>query len=98
MNRETKRLMQRQGQVRSDGSVATRQPPSKPAPRPSTERRSPVKFVSDVRAELRRVIWPTRDEVVNFSIVVLITLVLITALIFALDYGFAQAVTYLFKP
>ncbi|MHB1324153.1 MAG: preprotein translocase subunit SecE [Coriobacteriia bacterium] len=33
------------------------------------------KYLKDVRTELRRVIWPSRDDVVNSSVVVLVTLV-----------------------
>jgi preprotein translocase subunit SecE len=32
-------------------------------------------YLKDVRGELRRVIWPSRDEVVRSSFVVIITLV-----------------------
>ena len=41
--------------------------------------------------------WPTRAEVINYSIVVLMALVLLTAIIFGLDYVFAKAVIFLFK-
>jgi preprotein translocase subunit SecE len=43
------------------------------------------------------VAWPTRDEVVNYSIVVLVTVVLLTALIFGLDYIFGEFVLKLLK-
>ena len=37
------------------------------------ERTSPAQFVGEVRSELRKVNWPTRTEVINYSIVVLVT-------------------------
>ena len=40
--------------------------------------------------------WPTRAEVINYSIIVLITLVVLTAFIFGLDYVFGKAVFFLF--
>ncbi len=43
------------------------------------------KYFSDVRAELKRVVWPTRPEVVNSSVVVIITLVFFTLFTFVLD-------------
>ncbi|HZD65455.1 MAG TPA: preprotein translocase subunit SecE [Acidimicrobiales bacterium] len=58
----------------------------------------PVQYLHDVRAELRRVAWPTRTQVVNYSMVVFVTLVLVIALIFALSLGFTKGVTYLFQP
>lgn len=66
--------------------------------RPAGARRraTPAQYLGEVRSELRRVAWPTRGEVVNYSSVVLLTLVLLVALIFLLNYGFSKAVMYLF--
>ena len=33
------------------------------------------KYFSDVRTELRRVVWPSRSEVINSSMIVIVTLV-----------------------
>lgn len=33
------------------------------------------KYLKDVRTELRRVIWPSKAEVINSSIVVIVTLI-----------------------
>ncbi len=96
MNRQTKRMMQRQGQMEADGTAALRRPPP-PRPRPVAQRTSPAQFLREVRAELRKVAWPSRAEVVNYSTVVLVTLVILTALIFVLNYAFAHAVLWLFK-
>ena len=41
--------------------------------------------------------WPTRAEVINYSIVVLMALLLLTGIIFGLDYVFAKGVIFLFK-
>ena len=95
MNRETKRLMQRQGQVGPDGAPATRTQP-RPAPRPPQQRTSPRTYAHEIRAELRKVAWPTRPEVINYTVVVLFTVVLLGALIFGLDYLFAKFVLFLF--
>ncbi len=98
MNRQTKRLMQRQGQLGEDGSPATaKRQPTRPAQKPASQRTSPVVFLREVRAELRKVAWPSRSEVVNYSTVVLITLVLLIGLIFVLDYAFAKSVLFLFQ-
>ena len=96
MNRQTKRLMQRQGQLAPDGSPARRAPQPRPAPRPAKERTGPAEYVRQVRAELRKVAWPTRAEVINYSIIVLVALLVMIALIFALDYVFGKAVFFLF--
>ena len=54
-------------------------------------------FLRDVRTELRRVAWPTRAEVVNYSVIVLITLVVLISAIFVLDFGFARGILFLFE-
>jgi preprotein translocase subunit SecE len=92
-----KRMMQRQGQLGPDGAPARRQPPPRPAPRPARERTGAAEFGRQVRAELRKVAWPTRAEVVNYSIIVLIGLIVLMGLIFGLDYIFGKAVLFLFK-
>jgi preprotein translocase subunit SecE len=95
MNRQTKRLMQRQG---ADRQTA----PERRAPRPATapqqkrERTSPGQYLSEVRGELRKVAWPTRREVVNSTIVVLICVTVVTSLIFGFDYLSARFVLFLF--
>ncbi|HLM28360.1 MAG TPA: preprotein translocase subunit SecE [Acidimicrobiales bacterium] len=98
MNRQTKRMMQRQGQLAADGSPATRKRPAPQAPRPKKEERtSPAQFVREVRAELRKVAWPSRSEIINYSIIVLITVVVLTAFIAALDFAFGEAMLKLFE-
>lgn len=54
-------------------------------------------FVRDVQGELRRVAWPSRAEVTNYSTIVLVTLAVLIAVIFLFDYGFAKAVLFLFE-
>jgi preprotein translocase subunit SecE len=97
MNRQTKRMMQRQGQLGSDGAPAARKRPAPQAPRPSEERTSPRQFLREVRAEMRKVAWPSRSEVINYSIIVFITVVILTAFIASLDFVFGEAVLRLFQ-
>jgi preprotein translocase subunit SecE len=98
MNRQMKRLMQRQGQVGPDGTPATRRPPQpRTAPKQAAQRTSPINFLKEVRGELRKVAWPSRGEVVNYSTVVLIALVILIALIFVLDYAFARSILFVFE-
>jgi len=97
MNRQQKRMLQRQGQLGADGELQARKRTAPPAPRPKEERTSPVQFVREVRGELRKVAWPTRPEVVNYSIIVLVAVVLLTAYVAALDYGFGELLLKLFE-
>ncbi|MHB8245232.1 MAG: preprotein translocase subunit SecE [Acidimicrobiales bacterium] len=50
-----------------------------------------------MRSELQKVAWPGRTEVANYTVVVLITVVLLTLFIFGLDFVFANGVIYLFR-
>jgi preprotein translocase SecE subunit len=51
-----------------------------------------VEFGREVRSELRQVAWPTRQEVANSAMVVIIVLVLLGTLIFLLNYAFTHAI------
>jgi preprotein translocase subunit SecE len=43
------------------------------------------KYFTDVRAEMRRVVWPGRTEVINSSVVVIVTLLFFTLFTFVVD-------------
>ena len=49
-------------------------------------------FFREVRQELKKVAWPTREETVTFSVVVLVTTVVVTVLVFGMDLLFKQGV------
>jgi preprotein translocase subunit SecE len=99
MNREMKRRLQRQGQVGADGTPASarRERPPRPAPKPTSQRTSPAEFAREVRGELRKIAWPTRQETINYSTIVLVTLVVLGTLIFFLDLIFGKFSLFLFK-
>jgi preprotein translocase subunit SecE len=90
-------MMARQGQAGPDGTPAVADRRTPRPPKPKGERTSPGTFLREVRGELRRVAWPTRAEVTNYSTIVLFTLAILIALIFVLDYAFAKSVLFLFK-
>ena len=89
MNRQTKRMMQRQRQ-------AERAPR---APRPTPERRrrvGPRQFLREVRQELKKVDWPSRRELLAYTIVVLATVVVLTSYVFGLDTLIGKGVLQVF--
>lgn len=98
MNREQKRAAQRAGQLNQDGSPATTRDRRAPAQRLKSERTRPSEFVREVRAELKKVSWPTRPEVIRYSTIVLIALVLFTGFVFAIDYAFGELFRLLLDP
>jgi len=96
MNRQQKRMLQKQGEVDADGQPvrAKRQQPSGAA---AQERTGPVQFLREVRGELRKVAWPSRSETINYSIVVLVTIVVLGAIIYGLDWLFSTFILELFE-
>ena len=96
MNREQKRMMQRQGQVGPDGTPAPRRTSTQDVQRRRSDRATPREFFRQIREEMRQVSWPTRPEVVNYTTIVLFVLILMTSLVFGLGFGFSKFVTFLF--
>jgi preprotein translocase subunit SecE len=54
------------------------------------------RFVREVVAELRKVIYPTRKELITYTIVVVVFVTIVTSIVAGLDFGFAKAVLYVF--
>lgn len=97
MNRDQKRMLRRAGYLDASGEpVATKSRTSTQAAAPNRERTAPRQFLREMRGELRKVAWPTKAEVINYSIIVLVFLVLMTALVGAADWAFAKAIFWLF--
>ena len=59
-------------------------------------RTTPPVFVRQVVAELRKVIWPTRRELITYTTVALVFVLIMVAIVSALDYGFTKGVLALF--
>ena len=90
MNRQAKRQMAKQG------TDKPRTPDKRASSAPKRERTGPVQYYREVMAELKKVAWPTRQEVITSTIVVLIGVIIMTAIIFAFDYGALNLVDFIF--
>ena len=53
-------------------------------------------FYRQVLAELRKVIWPTRKELITYTTVVIVFVLVIIAYVTGLDYVFSKAVLSIF--
>ena len=53
-------------------------------------------FYKQVVAELRKVIWPTRKELITYTSVVLVFVVFMVTLVSLLDFAFSQGVLRVF--
>jgi preprotein translocase subunit SecE len=89
LNREQKRNLRRMGALDEKGAPTRvqRQAPTK------RERVTPSQYMREVRDEMRKVAWPKRDEVVRYSIVVIITVVVYAAMIGGFDAVFTYFAT-----
>ena len=92
MNRQQKRMMKKD----EERKKAAPRPAPKAAAPTKKERTKPRQFGREVVAELRKVAWPTRQEVVSYSVVVLVASIVIAALIFGMDFVFTKAILALF--
>ncbi|MBB1245350.1 MULTISPECIES: preprotein translocase subunit SecE [Streptomyces] len=53
-------------------------------------------FYRQIVAELRKVVWPTRHQLTTYTIVVIIFVLIVIGLVFVIDYGFGEAVKFVF--
>ena len=51
-----------------------------------------VQFLRDVRAEMKRVSWPTANEVKNTTIITLVAVIFFAIYLFAIDQGLARLI------
>jgi preprotein translocase subunit SecE len=94
MNRQMKRAQRRQGTpIERAQAVQTAR---RAQVQERRKRTSPRQFLKEVRQELKKVIWPTRQELVTYTIVVLVTVVVLTSFVFGLDVAFSKLVFKLF--
>ena len=97
MNREIKRRMKRE--QKSAEKMAARGRPAMPPPQQRQREKVGLRqWIREITAELRRVIWPSRQEVITYSIVVVVVVSLLTGIVFVMDIGFSEAVIALFRP
>ena len=54
-------------------------------------------YGKDVRAELAKVSWPTREELRDSTVVVIVTVLLVAAFIGIIDQGLNRAVALMFR-
>ena len=83
MNRQMKRMQERQERKRGSSAPATRSEGKK-------KRTGARQFLKEVRQELRKVYWPSRRELVSYTVVVLVTVIFMTTLVYGLDLIFSK--------
>lgn len=61
---------------------------TKAASKPVMERMG--KFLREVRAELRKVVWPNRKELTTYTLVVIVSVAIIAVFIGVVDIAFSE--------
>ena len=100
MNRQMKRMQERQERQQKASVADRRQAAASTARRASGsaggrekgKRVGARQFLKEVRQELNKVDWPTRSELGTYTVVVLATVIVLTAFVFALDLAFSKAI------
>jgi len=111
MNRETRRMIEREERRQKNKESGGRGPAGRPpaqratgggtaagGAQPAAERQSLVRrvtiYLHEVRVEMRKVSWPTRDQMIVFTAVTMMTSLALTALVFVMDFGLKNAVLW----
>jgi preprotein translocase subunit SecE len=56
-------------------------------------RRTPLpQFLREVRSELRKVNWPSREQIVSYTVVVLVLTLVLTAFVWGADEGIRRII------
>ena len=54
-------------------------------------------FIKEVKSEVKKVSWPSKEELVNATIIVLIAAVVLTTYIASLDMALSKIIQYFLK-
>lgn len=55
-----------------------------------------AKYLENIVAELKKVVWPTKQEAINLSLLVVIVSITMGIVLGLLDYGFTQLIEKVF--
>ncbi|WP_223290993.1 preprotein translocase subunit SecE [Streptomyces avicenniae] len=53
-------------------------------------------FYRQVVAELRKVVWPSRNQLTTYTTAVIVFVIVVICILTVLDWGFSRAVDYVF--
>jgi preprotein translocase subunit SecE len=83
-----------------DAAVESEQQEKKPRKGGKRGKKGPLGrlalFYRQVVAELRKVVWPTRNQLSTYTTVVIVFVVIMIGIVTVIDYGFNEVVKYVF--
>ena len=103
MNREMRRIQEREErlQKKDTGKDKTSRRAAALQSKPQTERKSFIQrlggYLHEVRQEMRKVTWPTREQMIAFTTVTIVTIVILTGVIFGIDFVMKEFVFKIFE-
>ena len=53
------------------------------------------KFLTEVKQELKKVTWPTKDETIGTTVVVLVLVILISGFLGVVDVGLSKIIKFI---
>jgi len=56
-----------------------------------------VKYLKDIRSESKKVIWPTRKQTMNNTLIVLIMIFIVGAVVWAIDWVLQQGYMFIIR-
>ena len=74
----------------------TQSRPVRSAPRQGGTRTSPATFYRQVVAELRKVVWPSQQQLITYFIVVLVFVLAVMTIVSLLDLAFGKLIFKVF--
>ena len=96
MNRQMKLAQEKAERLQKGSGVDRRAAPpatTRRAAQQEKRKRAGVRqFLREVRLELKKVDWPTRKELITYTVVVLVTITVLTSFVFAIDWVFAKLI------
>jgi len=51
---------------------------------------NPIQFIKEVKSELSKVVWPSRNEVVRITLTVIVFSAVVAVFLGLVDYGLSQ--------
>lgn len=67
-------------------------PPAVKAAAAAKAKRSRFKFVGEIIAELKKVVWPPRQQIIYLTIVVVLVTIALGAILGTIDWGFSHLI------
>jgi len=93
LNREMRRLQAKEEErVKKKRADASRQPKKSKKDQDLSLMQRTLKFFREVRQELKKVAWPSNEELMTYTVVVFGMTTILTLVVFGLDWAFNKLI------